>query len=452
MERGFVINSKDICMDIKVSVVMAVYNAEKYIRQAVDSLLCQTLKDIEIILVDDGSSDASFEILKEYEEKDRRIRVVENKEESDGAAMARNLGVSEAKGEYLSIVDSDDFFEPDMLEKAYEKARQTDADVVVFDGYRFDDTNQIDLCRNTILCYDMLPEGFEGSSLSPEENRDNLFRMTLGAAWNTLISADLVKKHGLRFASFHHADDLEFVYMAFALSERIAILPERLIHYRVNHAMTQASRVSEWPDTAWQAMISLKDRLQEKGLYDTYRVAFIRVAMKYLLFYLNSMKYSDSFIRLYRELREGKLKDLDIADATEEELKDKGFIEQRNLILTEEPGEYLFKKLNQMPPFDEAVSWKRDIPKGSRLIVYGADRLGVDIVHSILWNQDYKLLSWVDDQYDSLGYPVASPEVIKDFQFDYILIVSRSEEVFREKLRMLLGKGFEREKIRWQGR
>ena len=439
-------------MDVKVSVVMAVYNAEKYLRQAMDSLLAQTLKEIEIILVDDGSADGSVDILRSYGKADSRVCVLENTVQSDGAAAARNLGVSHAKGKFLSIVDADDFFEPDMLEKAYEKARKEKADVVIFDGYRFDDTNQIDLCRNTILVRDLVPEGKLGGSFSPNENRDDLFRMTLGAAWNCLFSMEMIRIHDLKFAPFHHADDLGFVYMAFALAKRIAILPERLIHYRVNHADTQASMVSLWPDTAWQAMCSLKEHLIRAGVYETYRVAFIRVAMKYQLFYLNAMKSSDSFRRLYGQLRENRLQEMGIADATMEELGDEAFVKQRDIILSEEADGYLFAKANSLPPFDEATAWKSDIPKGSRVIVFGADRLGVDVVHSILWYQDYKLASWVDEQFEHLGYPIRSVEDLNGMNYDFVLIVSRSKEVYENRKAVLVKSGIDENRIRWQAK
>ena len=439
-------------MDIKVSVVMAVYNAEKYLRQAVDSLLVQTLKEIELILIDDGSADRSLDILHSYEKADSRVCVLENTEESDGAASARNLGVSHAKGEYLSVVDADDFFEPDMLERAYEKARKEKADVVIFDGYRFDDTHQVDLCRNTILVRDFVPNGKLGGSFSPDETRDDLFRMTLGAAWNCLFSTEIVRVNDLRFASFHHADDLEFVYMAFALAKRIAVLPERLIHYRVNHADTQASMVSLWPDTAWQAMKSLKEQLIRAGVYEKYRVAFIRVAMKYQLFYLNAMKSADSFRRLYGKLQNGGLKELGIADAASEELGDEVFVKQRGIILGEDADGYLFAKANHLPPFDEATAWKADIPKGSSVVVFGADRLGVDVVHSILWNQDYTLVSWVDEQFEILGYPVKSFKDLSGMEYDFILIVSRSKEVYENRKAFLLKSGVNENRIRWQAK
>ena len=461
-------------MDIKVSVIMAVFNAEKYLSQAIDSLISQSLSDIEIILVDDGSTDGSLSVLRKYEAADSRVRVLQNTVKSDGAASARNLGVSVARGKYISVVDSDDFFEPDMLKEVYECAEKYGAQVTIFDGYRYDDQNGIDLERDTILCSSFLPDKAQEASdpvdksfcFSPEENSNDLFRMTLGAAWNCLFSMDLIRRNELRFAPFHHADDLEFVYTAFALTDRIAVLPTRLLHYRVNHAGTQASMVSLWADTAWQAMLSLKDRLMKAGVFDKYRVAFIRVAAKYQLFYLNAMKDIESFRRLYNELKGGRLRELGIADAAPEELGDESFVKQRDIITIEDADGYLFAKMNGLPPFDEAAAWKRNIKRGSRIVVYGADRLGVDVVHTILWNQDYRLVSWVDDQYEDLGYPVRSPEelgnrdacgkddvawkAISDSDYDFVLVVSRSKGIFEKRKTRLMDIGIDESRIRWQ--
>ena len=101
----------------KVSVIIPVYNAAEFLGQGLDSLLNQTLHDIEIICVNDGSSDKSLEILKEYEKKDSRIKVID--QENQGAGAARNNGMAIAQGEYLSFLDADDFFEKNMLEESY---------------------------------------------------------------------------------------------------------------------------------------------------------------------------------------------------------------------------------------------------------------------------------------------------------------------------------------------
>ena len=114
----------------KVSVILPVYNVEKYLKQCMDSIVNQTLKDIEIICVDDGSTDASLSILKEYEKEDDRVKVI--CQQNAGAGAARNNGLSIATGEYLSFLDSDDFFSLDMLEKSYAEAKKEDADLIVF--------------------------------------------------------------------------------------------------------------------------------------------------------------------------------------------------------------------------------------------------------------------------------------------------------------------------------
>ena len=116
--------------EIKVSVILPVYNVEKYIRQCLDSIVNQTLKDIQIICVDDGSTDSSPEIIEEYARKDSRVIAIH--QENGGAGAARNNGLRHAAGKYLSFLDSDDFFELNMLEEAYNCAEQYGADFVVF--------------------------------------------------------------------------------------------------------------------------------------------------------------------------------------------------------------------------------------------------------------------------------------------------------------------------------
>ncbi len=123
-------------MSVKVSVILPVYNVSEYLRQCMDSIVGQTLKDIEIICVDDGSTDDSLEILKEYEAKDKRVKVIEQK--NAGAELPEIMVWQSLPENIYLFLDSDDFFEPDMLEKAYEKGKSSNAQVVVFrsDQYR----------------------------------------------------------------------------------------------------------------------------------------------------------------------------------------------------------------------------------------------------------------------------------------------------------------------------
>ena len=130
---------------VKVSVIIPVYNVEPYLKQCMDSVVGQTLKDIEIICVDDGSTDNSLDILREYAAEDSRIQIIEQK--NAGAGAARNNGMRYATGKYLSFLDSDDFFEPRMLEKAYDLAEKDQADFVAYKIRSVSHRQKISLCR-----------------------------------------------------------------------------------------------------------------------------------------------------------------------------------------------------------------------------------------------------------------------------------------------------------------
>ena len=118
----------------KISVIIPVYNVEKYLKKCLDSICNQTLQDIEIICVDDGSSDSSLEILRQYEAKDSRVKVLTQSNQKQGAA--RNNGISIAKGEYLGFIDSDDWIDLDYYEQLYNSAKTFDCDIAIADYIR----------------------------------------------------------------------------------------------------------------------------------------------------------------------------------------------------------------------------------------------------------------------------------------------------------------------------
>ncbi len=122
-------------MDRKVSIIIPIYNVEKFLAECMDSVIGQTLCDIEIVCVNDGSTDSSPEILRDYAAKDPRILLISQENRGYGSAM--NAGIDNACGEYIGIVEPDDFVPPDMFEKLYETAREYDLDFVKADFYRF---------------------------------------------------------------------------------------------------------------------------------------------------------------------------------------------------------------------------------------------------------------------------------------------------------------------------
>jgi len=114
----------------KISIIMPIYNAEKYLKDAVDSVLKQTLKEIELIAIDDCSSDNSLSILKEYAKKDNRLKILKTNTNSGKPGIPRNLGLQKATGDYIAFLDSDDYIDKTMYEKLYKKAKETNADII----------------------------------------------------------------------------------------------------------------------------------------------------------------------------------------------------------------------------------------------------------------------------------------------------------------------------------
>ena len=209
-----------------VSVIIPVYNVSRYLPQCLDSVISQTWINLEIIIIDDGSTDGSLEKLREYAKANPRMRVLRHREQTDGAGAARNLGLEAATGKYLSILDADDFFAPDMLEKAYAKAEATEADIVFFDAWKVDAATGAVYEEGSVFVPSRLPKE---AVFSGVQNARNLFHMTNGAAWNKLFRREFIEREAFRFESFHHADDIGFVLPALAAAQRIASLPERLL-------------------------------------------------------------------------------------------------------------------------------------------------------------------------------------------------------------------------------
>ena len=170
---------------IKVSVIIAVYNTERFLKQCMDSIVNQTLRDIEIICVNDGSTDDSLMILNKYAESDDRVLVYTKENEGLGGASARNYGLERAQGEYISILDSDDFFELDMLEKAVKRAESTNADIVVFGGYEYDERNGNTYTVASILGEKEIPDI---EVFSYRDCADDIYQLTQGINFFAKVS------------------------------------------------------------------------------------------------------------------------------------------------------------------------------------------------------------------------------------------------------------------------
>ncbi len=212
----------------KVSVIIPVYNTEKYLRECLDSVVNQTLKDIEIICVDDGSTDNSLGILKEYAAKDERFVILE--QENQGAGAARNKGLEIAKGEYLSFLDSDDYFALQMLEKMYASGSAYGSDMVVCEASKFD-VNSGKIINVFGINLKKVPNT---EFFTFNEIKDNWSKVFIPAAWNKLYKTQFIKDNELYFQNISSCNDIGFSLCATAISSKISIIPEVLVFYRKN--------------------------------------------------------------------------------------------------------------------------------------------------------------------------------------------------------------------------
>lgn len=170
-----------------ISVIVPVYNVEAYVEKCLRSVLGQTFRDFEIVAVDDGSRDKSGEICQRLAREDGRIRVVH--QENQGLGGARNTGIREAKGQWLLFPDSDDWLEPEALERAYNAAQKHDADMAVFAFQTVNEGGQVLGTFRESLPFD--------TPLVPEDQRDMLFAAP--CAWNKLYRAELFQKTGVLY-------------------------------------------------------------------------------------------------------------------------------------------------------------------------------------------------------------------------------------------------------------
>lgn len=201
-----------------ISIIVPIYNAEKFIEKCVDSLLNQTKKELEFILINDGSTDKTHDILSKY--KDKRIKYFKN--QNQGIGKARNFGIEKSTGEYLLFIDSDDYLEENACEELFKKAQETKSDLVICDFYKVYDSKQTEEIK--------LPS-FLPTTL--KENPNILIDINL-SPWNKLYKATMIKDNKIRFVENLKYEDAPFVAEALDKAKKISKLDKSLNYYVIH--------------------------------------------------------------------------------------------------------------------------------------------------------------------------------------------------------------------------
>lgn len=366
--------------NIKVSVVMPVYNVKKYLRESLDSVINQTLKEIEVICVDDGSTDGSSEILDQYASKDKRITVVHK--ENTGYGNSMNIGLDHAGGKYIAILEPDDFVMPEMYRDLYEIAEQYRLDLVKSDFFLLEgEQRNYHLTPVRIWWQDVLYE-----KILPEKEKKLLFKGWI-AQWTALYNRDFLNRNGIRYHETPGASyqDTGFWFQTLMCAEKVYLHGKNYYHYRQDNpgsSMNDQSKVY----CITEEYNFIFEIMKKKGYIGKYLPQYIacrfyghrdtvdRIAEKYRLAFIK--KASEDFLYLEKE---GLL---------DESFLDRPDQEKLNL-LVEDPEAYYEKYM-----LAEKVI--HDLMEGYNFFyIYGAGSRAKKILSRISLEDKGKLLGFV---------------------------------------------------------
>ena len=380
-----------------ISVIVPIYNAQVYLRKCIDSIIGQTYKNIEIILVDDGSDDGSASICDEFAAKDNRITVIKNNHK--GAMAARKTGIAYASGEWITFADSDDWLEAEMYERMMASLSKYDADIVCA-GYSDEAGNSK---KEIYSCFE---EGlYEGKTLkklypamfySKDMNWfgisancwDKIFRKSV--IFDPLMATDERIKDG---------DDHAFVYPALLRADRVYISHDILYHHRRHLSGSLSSDMNDDVFERFGYLYSdLKGKLEHSNEWDQISDGFNKQMRWFLIKYIN------------RKL-----------------------------------GLELYDKQTAQPPYIFPFG---NVSKGTKIVLYGAGKVGKAYRDQILATEYCDIVSWVDRDVELED--VALPERISSLKFDLIVIAVADKRVSDQIKDGLMGIGVDRKKIIWE--
>lgn len=254
-------------MSVKISIIVPVYNSSKYLREMIESLYMQTLKDIEFIFVDDASTDGSLEILYEAEERDSNRIVVIHIDENHGPGMARNVGLEYATGDYIGFVDSDDKVDKKMYELLYNKAIQGNYDIVECGYYR-------ELKKRDMM---LLDESYEG-----EITIDNRMKMIMSCGFivTKIYKRELIIDSNIEFIPDIPCEDVDFLSRIYCRAKSIGIVNKSLYFYRDNKESFSYNVNNKGSVEVTDKFSSMYiQHMKDDGVYDTLKPLFDYVVM-----------------------------------------------------------------------------------------------------------------------------------------------------------------------------
>lgn len=249
---------------IKISVIVPVYNMEKYLEKCLDSLVNQTLKEIEIIAVNDGSKDKSINILKKYSKKYKNIKIYDH--DNQGISKTRNFGIEKATGEYIAFIDSDDYVDTRMFEIMYKKAKKDNLDIVVCDYYNYYEN------KNKIEKFKIVD--FKDTTISV--NKSLIFQIN-PSPWNKIYKKELFEVKKYRFPIGIKYEDLGYIPILLTEANRIGKVNIPLNYYLIR-GNSETTTIDERVFDIFKILDILYEYFENKNMEKTKEVEFLFIS------------------------------------------------------------------------------------------------------------------------------------------------------------------------------
>jgi len=383
----------------KISVIIPVYNTEKYLKKCLDSVIHQTMRDLEIICVDDGSTDSCPAILDTYAKKDCRVRVIHK--ENGGLVSARKTGIAVASGRYIGYVDSDDWIEPDMYEKLFQIIEKEQVELVTcgyylegrytsihldnVEGRRYDKKEMQYLRNNTIYCMECRETGIRG------------------ALWCKLFSAELLKK------------------IQKMIPDEISIAEDKVCLLRY---MLECRSVYVWKEALYHWVIRNTSMSHESRAEHNDYLLKLNHVYNYLMTLYGHQNFTTK-MRVQAEIYMMELMFLGMN-------KRMGF-QNKNMIWID--------------PY-----WLNQLPLHARIVLYGGGELGEKYKRQLGSRTDLKLAAIIDDDFTGTfieDFEVAASDKLGAVKFDYVVITVKNRGKAEQIKTMLIKRNISVEKIIW---
>lgn len=380
--------------DILLSVAVPVYNVEQYLNQCVDSILCQTYTHLELILVNDGSTDRSGEICEEYAKLDARVHVIN--QENRGAASARRRAAERATGQYIVFIDSDDYIEEDYLEKMICAVNGCD---LVTSGYFIDQD-----CKK----FDKIKQGIYAAGTQMEYIIDNMIIYQCGRErgltayiFNKLYRTDYARKVFLEInPKVYWGEDSEFLYRYILQCQSVCVTDICGYHYCTREQSIVHRRHMDYLSNLNELYLSLEKVFRE---HDRKEILLFKLQ----LWMITMIRIAPSVMGFF-DLAQGSVR-------------------------------FLFPHYDTM--------------HGKEIILYGAGSVGKDFYLQLRGREDIKVVGWMDknaEDYQKKSYPVMPLSEIDKLKYDYIIIAVNRSAMIEQIKNELIEAGIPEEKIVWK--